>query len=132
VPQADKHLPQSPLTGQYFYMTTFYIVFYKSYLSALPILGAVERNSHLIKLAFKQWPVPFRLRTEQLPPHWASSSGPFEAWTLPQAGINQLGLLYGRSLKISRNEKAREIFLHRRETIVHSKPSFPKLRTCLM
>ncbi len=34
-PQADKHLPQSPFTGQFFEMTTFCIVFYESFLSTL-------------------------------------------------------------------------------------------------
>jgi hypothetical protein len=32
-PQTDKHLPQSPVTVQFFWMTTFCIAFYKSYLS---------------------------------------------------------------------------------------------------
>ncbi len=32
-PQTDKHLPQSPLTSQFFLMTTFCIAFCESYLS---------------------------------------------------------------------------------------------------
>ncbi len=32
-PQTDKHLPQSPFTGQLFQMTIFCIVFYESYLT---------------------------------------------------------------------------------------------------
>ncbi len=32
-PQTDKHLPQSPLTCQFFSMTTFCIAFFESYLS---------------------------------------------------------------------------------------------------
>jgi hypothetical protein len=31
--QTDKHLPQSPITGQFLQVTTFCIVFYESYLS---------------------------------------------------------------------------------------------------
>ncbi len=34
-PQRDKHLPQSPFTGKFFEMTTFWIVFYQSYLSTV-------------------------------------------------------------------------------------------------
>jgi hypothetical protein len=29
-PRTDKHLPQNPFTGKFFYMTTFYIAFYQS------------------------------------------------------------------------------------------------------
>ncbi len=32
-PQTDKHLPKSPFTGQFFYLTTFCISFYEFYLS---------------------------------------------------------------------------------------------------
>jgi hypothetical protein len=32
-PQTDKHLPESPVTGKFFLMTTFWIAFYESYLS---------------------------------------------------------------------------------------------------
>jgi hypothetical protein len=32
---SDKHLPQSPFTGQFFKMTTFCIDFYESYLSTV-------------------------------------------------------------------------------------------------
>jgi hypothetical protein len=31
-PQTDKHLPQSPFTAQYFYMTTLGIAFYEPHL----------------------------------------------------------------------------------------------------
>jgi hypothetical protein len=34
-PQRDKHLPQSPFTGNFFEMTTFWIVFYLSNLSTV-------------------------------------------------------------------------------------------------
>jgi hypothetical protein len=38
--QTDKHVPQSPLTGQFFMMTTFCIAFYESYLSMVaPSVG---------------------------------------------------------------------------------------------
>ncbi len=37
--QTNKHLPQSPFTGQFFYMTTFYIAFYESYLSTVFIIS---------------------------------------------------------------------------------------------
>jgi hypothetical protein len=33
--QTDKHLTQIPFTGQLFYMTTFCIAFYESYLSTM-------------------------------------------------------------------------------------------------
>jgi hypothetical protein len=36
-PQTEKHLPQSPFTGEFFQMTTFCIAFYKSYLSTMDI-----------------------------------------------------------------------------------------------
>jgi hypothetical protein len=32
-PQTDEHLPQSPFTGKFLWMTTFCIAFYESYLS---------------------------------------------------------------------------------------------------
>ncbi len=34
-PQTDKHLPQSPFTGKFFYITTFGIAFYQSNLSTV-------------------------------------------------------------------------------------------------
>jgi hypothetical protein len=37
-PQTDKHLPQSPFTGEFFKMTTFCIAFYESYLFAVSSL----------------------------------------------------------------------------------------------
>ncbi len=34
-PQTDKHLPQSPFTGEFFQMTTFCSALYESYLSTI-------------------------------------------------------------------------------------------------
>ncbi len=38
-PQTDKHLPQSPFTGQFIWITTFGIAFYQSNLST--VLGTM-------------------------------------------------------------------------------------------
>jgi hypothetical protein len=40
--QTDKHLPQSPFTGHFFKMTTFFIAFYESYLSTQQTYVFVE------------------------------------------------------------------------------------------
>ncbi len=39
-PQTDKHLPQSPLTCQYFLMTAFCIAFYEPYFSTARTIAA--------------------------------------------------------------------------------------------
>jgi hypothetical protein len=55
-PQTDKHLPQSPFTGQYFSITTFGIAFYQSNLSAeemLPLEGLKPGRSAFFKALLK-------------------------------------------------------------------------------
>jgi hypothetical protein len=46
----DKHLPKSPLTGKFFKMSTFCIVFYESYLST----GRGERGG-VVKRSRRRW-----------------------------------------------------------------------------
>ncbi len=53
-PQTNKHLPQSPITGQFFQMTTFCIAFYGSYLSTKTHFHLRASTECIQKLISKQ------------------------------------------------------------------------------
>jgi len=52
---SNKHLPHSPFTGQFLYMTTFCIAFYESYLSTLPRLASILWHETCWGRTLAQW-----------------------------------------------------------------------------
>ncbi len=79
-PQTDKHLPQSPFTGQYFLMMTFCIAFCYSYLSTIRIILLTDRSTiPFTKLDHFEPPPP-------LPSHWGECLSPFHEYLLGLAG----------------------------------------------
>jgi hypothetical protein len=54
-PQTDNHLPQSPFTGQFFFMTTFCISFYQSNLSTVTTVGLIQKPPPPPSPPVKKW-----------------------------------------------------------------------------